>query len=160
MNKQNFKKLISHLKKQQKSIEAARFNMRFFGVRIDGIMAEEKKNEILEMPVCNTQACLAGEATLSLKMGYITKIGGISLYSKLRKKGLTIEDAAIKFLGLTVPESERLFYFRTMGVPGSLRTYGWPEQFEHRYHQATTPADRLQVAIDRVEHFIKTNGEE
>lgn len=155
MNKQNVRKLLSHLKKQQKSHEAARFNMRYFNLstRLSSYPAG-----MLEPPVCNTQACLGGETILALKAGYIPRNGGINIYKKSRLAELDIEEAATELLGLSLEERQKLFFFSEMLYTDD--PTGWPEKFEREYKQATTPADRLAVAIRRVEHFLKTNGKE
>lgn len=36
----------------------------------------------------------------------------------------------------------------------------WPEQFETPYLLAKTPAKRVRIAVARIEHFIKTKGQE
>lgn len=149
MNIKNVRKLLSHLKKQQKTEQAARFNMRYFGASCtDGL------NDILQQPVCNTQACLAGETVLALHAGYIKPNGGINIYKKSPYRLYDIEDVAVKLLDLTDDERERLFFFRSMTGGAN----GWPKRFEDKYRNATTPVERLAVAISRVEHFIKTKG--
>jgi hypothetical protein len=153
MNKPALRKLVRHLIRQQKSEEAARFNMRYFGIGIEVYGMPRK--DMLEVPVCNTQACLAGEAVLSLNGGFLRRTGGIDVYKKFRIKGFDIEDTATKLLDLTREESRRLFFFTSMN--GAERK-GWPEQFEKEYNLATTPADRIEVAIRRVAHFINTDG--
>jgi hypothetical protein len=45
----------------------------------------------------------------------------------------------------------------------SLRLFNvseWPEQFETPYLLAKTPAKRVRIAVARIEHFIKTKGQE
>ncbi len=36
----------------------------------------------------------------------------------------------------------------------------WPRDRIQAYYDAVTPAERAQVAVDRIEHFIKTDGAE
>ena len=36
----------------------------------------------------------------------------------------------------------------------------WPEKFQEALVEAKTPLQRAKVAVKRIEHFIKTNGEE
>lgn len=154
MNIKNVRKLLSHLKRQQKSREAARFNMNYFGMKIISNLVED----MLEAPVCHTQACLAGEAVLSLKAGYIQRGGGIEIYRKSSLRDLDIEDAATKLLGLSAKEKNNLFFFPNM--LSNEGNGGWPSKFVEEYKDAQTPADRLAVAIRRVEHFIETKGKE
>jgi len=149
MNKPAARKLLRHLMKQQLSPSAARFNMRYWGNP-----RSEVTVEVLEEPICNTQACMAGETVLALGGGYLVKgIGGINLYREFRIKELDIEDTAAKLLDLTEEEQSRLFYFKSMGYER-----GWPKRYETSYKAATTASARLAVAIRRLEHFIVTNG--
>jgi len=152
MNKPALRKLVRHLIKQRKSAEAARFNMKYFGIEVVGHYPREG---MLEIPACHTQACLAGEAVLTLNGGFLKRQGGIELYKKFRIKGFDIEDTATKLLDLTHEEKRRLFFFMSMNGSGMK---GWPDQFETEYNLAMTPADRIGVAIRRVAHFINTDG--
>ena len=36
----------------------------------------------------------------------------------------------------------------------------WPEKFQAALAEAKTPLQRAEVAVKRIEHFIKTNGKE
>lgn len=150
MNRAAVEKLLEHLKEQQKTKAAARFNMKFFGVSSNNSMIEE----MLEVPECNTQACLAGETILANNLGYIPKEGGI-LLNNGQAYGHDIEWAATVALDLSDAEADRLFFFREWT---DNERDGWPEQFEDAYRLAYTPANRLQVAIDRVQHFLDTEG--
>lgn len=106
------------------------------------------------MPVCKTQACLAGETVLAFNAAKILPTGGIILLDP--HTGTEIVNVAQHALGLDSYETGRLFTFQSWGA----RSNGWPEDFETAYRQAKTPAKRLAVAIKRVKHFIKTNGAE
>jgi hypothetical protein len=157
MNKPAARKLLSHLIKQQKSINAARFNMHYFGV---GIGDRYTWPGMLQHPVCNTQACLAGEAVLASRRGFLKKHGGIEIYKKYRSGG-DIVDVAQKLLGLTREEHRKLFYFTDMLFRFTdmlFREEGWPLEFQEQYEAAKTPAERLEVAIRRLRHFIDTDG--
>lgn len=151
MNRPAVEKLLEHLKEQQKTKAAARFNMKFFGVPVS--YADEG---VLEEPECHTQACLAGEGVLANGAGYIQKTGGIMLNDESRY-GRDIERAAQDVLGLSSYESDRLFFFKRWTDD---EENGWPDGFEDAYEEATTPTARLQVAIDRVQHFLDTDGKE
>lgn len=150
MNKPAARKLLRHLMKQRQSPSAARFNMRHWG----GATREIPDNDILEQPICNTQACMAGETVLALNAGFLVKrIGGIRLYSQYRVNDFGIQETAAKLLDLTEDEQYRLFYFKSMGY-----RHGWPKKYEDEYKNAKTPFDRLMAAIHRLSYFIATNG--
>lgn len=150
MNKKNVRKLINRLEGLLDSPQAAQFNMDYFGdAYFDGM------RNVLEVPMCHTQACLAGEALLSTGQAEILPQGGLAITAPNgnRYSSWYVEEAAKKSLGLTEKESNNLFYLRSM-----LRTkgkYGWPEKFEAAYAAAKTPQGRLYVAIKRVEFFLK-----
>lgn len=152
MNIKNVKKLLAHLVKQQKSRKAARFNMRYWGNQCTG--KDNGLTEVLRTPVCKTQACLAGETILALGAGKVRSDGGIDVFGC--SGSLTIiQPTAVKLLNLTDDERKRLFHFRSWGLVD-----GWPDKFENAYNKAKTPVKRLGVAIQRLRHFIKTNGAE
>jgi hypothetical protein len=55
----------------------------------------------------------------------------------------------IRVLDLTEAQAERLFH-----------AVSWPREFEDAYDAAPTPAAAARVAVDRIEHFIATDGAE
>jgi hypothetical protein len=151
MNIKNMKKLLAHLVRQQKSQKAARFNMKYWGTPCLG--KNDGMSDVLKTPVCKTQACLAGETVLALNMGKIGQGGGIDLLPEFYGG---IGQVAAQALELTPSQRESLFAFKSWGH----QQFGWPKEFETAYNAAKTPAKRLGVAIQRVKHFIKTNGAE
>lgn len=157
MNLKNFKLLVEHLEKQLDSPSSARFNMLYFGNPFS-----VSKQGVLQPPVCNTQACLAGETVLSTGTGRLKQSGGIEIaFGRFEfNTGNFIQDQAIKDLGLTKAQSERLFFFSSMLIGHGAKKGGWPHKFEYEYRNAQTPQGRLYVAIRRVEHFVKTKGRE
>lgn len=151
MNKPAMIKLLRHLTRQRDSKYAARFNMNYFGMQTGGY----SMNGTLELPVCKTQACLAGETVLCLKGGFLGRQGGIELYKRYRIEGLDIDSLATRILNLNEAERDRLFFlYSHLGRPG------WPKEFDKQYLNAMTPFDRLEVVINRVAHFIDTDGRE
>lgn len=154
------KQLIEHLEKQLDSPAASRFNMEYFGNSINYAQAE-----MIEKPVCGTQACLAGETVLTTGAGFLRPFvngagGGIELKSGLNFLG-DIEEQATRDLGLTYTQQKNLFYLNDMlREEESSLGMGWPEKFGKAYKDARTPQGRLYVAIRRIEHFIKTKGRE
>lgn len=153
MNKRNLTKLLKHLEKQRNSkASAGRFNMAYWGESV------ETASQVLETPVCKTQACMAGEATIALSATEFLKDGGLQLTVAAQKKfpGMwSISGVAGELLGLTDDQKLRLFYLKSWGY-----SQGWPEKYETAYRDATTPRARLTAAINRLKHFIKTDGAE
>ena len=151
MNRTNVERLLVHLRELRNSQEASRFNMVHYGTQV---LPDSWPDKMLERPDCNTQACYAGETILVFGSGFIAPEGGIVLNDESRPTGYMLEDEAARLLGLTEDQAVRLFYVTSGPDPG------WPFAFETAYYQARTPADRLDVAIDRLEHFLMTDGAE
>lgn len=152
MNIKNLKLLVKRLEAQLDSPEAARFNMKNFGEQY-----YPGYPRALQAPVCNTQACLAGEAALLSGQATIDPDGGFLTLGGERMLGAYIEEEAIEFLELSGEQRDRLFY--TKSDQTWIKT-GWPKKFDAAYAAAKTPQGRLYVAIRRVEHFIKTKGKQ
>lgn len=113
MNKKNVRKLINRLEGLLDSPQAAQFNMEYFGDAYFNGM-----RNVLEVPMCHTQACLAGEALLSTGQAEIRLQGGLVITTPdgIRHSSGYVEEAAKKSLGLTEKESNNLFYLRSMLV--------------------------------------------
>lgn len=95
---------------------------------------------------CGTAACIGGWA-VHLRLGNETlKQSQLTAYdcgcSPVR---IQAEDA----LSLSRETASRLFY----------ASY-WPVRFRRRYDMAKRPKTRARAAADRIDHFIKTKGEE
>lgn len=142
MNTELLRKVEKRLLKQP-----ARFNMRYFGAVALGI---NSLRDMLTVPVCKTQACIAGETLLAAGLDKIDKKNGGFV------NGVDIAERAQEALGLNYDQAERLFYFQEWSSGGR----GWPSQFRNAYDEAKTPAARAKVAVDRIEHFIETEGRE
>jgi hypothetical protein len=155
MNIEKLNQLVARLRSLKGTEQSKRFNMRTWGISAD----EAVKLDLLEeRPVCNTQACLAGETVLMLKRGRIGRRGGIVGLPKAYQGGFRNEgigDLAAAELELTWDEKARLFYPHSI-----IHRHCWPYEFQARYDRARTPNGRLRVAIARVRHFIKTEGRE
>jgi hypothetical protein len=122
---------------------AARFNMKYWGASCKDISPCEM------LAACGTQACLAGETVLEAGLGTIDKRrGGIKLRVGEYRE---IIHVASDWLGLNARQTANLFNFKAW-----TQHEGWPAAFEAAYNTAKTPRDRVQVAIDRVRHFIAT----
>lgn len=126
---------VKLLRKVQKFLldEPRRFDMSNW-VRDSGL------SNILKHPPCGTACCIAGAAFVLDKK--------LSL-KKSTFDGVTVEIDARCSLELTPYESDRLFY-----------RINWPGSFSLKYGQAKTPLARAKVGVARIEHFIKTGGQE
>lgn len=118
----------------------------------EGIWEEETfidQNNLIQVAPCGTACCMAGAA-------YIITHGVDGDYSDVEWG--EVQREATKVLGLTFEEAERLFYLprdQWHQDGGS-----WPQEFAARFDEAKTPLERVQVGVARIEHFIKTNGQE
>lgn len=92
-----------------------------------------------DSPPCGTVGCIAGWACL---------LSGASADEATWGKGQDL-------LGLDFDESFRLFDFPAGGTDD-----GWPKEFNEQYIKAKTRSAKVNVAVARIEHFIKTKGKE
>lgn len=90
-------------------------------------------------PKCGTVGCIAGWAHLLTHKKEI----GTSQVDDIH------EGYGMDALNVDSTQAVRLFYVS-----------GWPEKFEQRYLRAKTRKQEAKVAAERIEHFIKTHGEE
>mgnify|MGYP001601442776 CR=1 FL=1 len=103
------------------------------------------------MPPCGTTACIAGFATILHKgmPDYVNKDFKARAWYLLDYAPVNYEGYAMDALQLGSEQAERLFYVSS-----------WPEKFLAAWEQASTPLRRAEVAVARIEHFIKTKGKE
>jgi hypothetical protein len=139
---------VEKLRELQKfiQIEPRRFTMKEGLRKFDPILYSSQEGfvkalRLLEMPPCQTAACLAGEAVLMENPE--AKARESNWYDVYMK--------ALSILDLTNDEGDRLFYFNH--TPRFSLGDG---QFAARYEAAETPKERVQVAVDFIDHFIKT----
>lgn len=130
-------KTIRRLRDVVARIPAKQFDMRYWikrkGRRADaenGLYDAPEAKEILKD--CGSVGCLYGWACAF----YPVNTGLLSVWLN-----------GDKIFGLDVETSEKLCGLRH-----------WPRAFKSRYQKAKTPATRLRVLRDRVEHFIATEG--
>jgi hypothetical protein len=129
--------------------EPRHFDMAFFAIRPGKIGL---KGDL--MPPCNTVACIAGDAVI-LSDGPPKRITEDFIYS--------VEDRATELLGLNYSQAQRLFFLSH-----------WPADFADGYIDADETAEdedslederleamktRARIAADRIDYFIRTNGE-
>lgn len=111
---------------------------------------------------CGTSACIAGWAlVLKRHPGKPITETNFPKLARMAQRGVdrlsygrnaVLEERGIKALGITEEQAERLFYHA-----------GWPQPFERLYSLAAglhLYQDAAEVACERIEHFIETNGEE
>lgn len=93
-----------------------------------GVFSDDREEEI-PFAECGTAACVAGWACL---------LGG-------KRDTLSPSSDGRHLLGLTWDQSENLFFEDQ-----------WPDPFHRRYRSANSHEEQVQIAADRIEHFIKT----
>jgi hypothetical protein len=158
MNIELLRKVQQSLLRQSLDPTHCRYNQRYWGAVYD-FAVELAPNPV--KPVCNTQACLAGEAVLQAGIAKIDKGGGIKLFPEYLKNdsansvSLAIRTAAKQQLNLTEPKAERLF----AGVH-DVGENAWPEHLVKEYDACKTATERALVAAKRIELFIQTKGRE
>lgn len=180
------KKTINLLRKIERHIlaEPRRLNMKRWGTVYDlskfaklkkliqgnatyipGVQEDVAKN----MPPCGTVGCIAGWTVFLSKPKIVDKLaekaasctvdtttldGEAYVRVGQEQLGEAIYQAQ-DILGLEKEQARRLFYFSNMHG-----YYHWPLKFEDAYLNAKTPRARAKVTVERIEHFIKTNGAE
>ena len=125
--------------------EPRRFDMMTFGTKLNKrtIRALGK-----QAPPCGTVACIAGHVDWMAHPRLFAASVALGDYDD------SIVKRAAKELGLGFELSQdtnagRLFFDNE-----------WPEKFQAALAEAKTPLQRAEVAVKRIEHFIKTNGKE
>ena len=138
---------VKLLRKVEKRIlaEPRRFDMMTFGTKLNKrtIKALGK-----QAPPCGTVACIAGHVDWMTHPRLFAASVALGDYDD------SIVERAAKELGLGFEPSQdtkagRLFFDNE-----------WPEKFQAALAEAKTPLQRAEVAVKRIEHFIKTNGKE
>lgn len=126
------------LRKVQKYImqEPHRYNMSSWIAPIK--FAYDKTED--QNPPCGTVCCIAGAAYIISTNSDIktVSVGSVDLYI-----------TAVNNLQLNQAQTDRLFY-----------TQYWPKKFKTSYYEVKTSLSRAKVGVARIEHFIKTRGEE
>jgi hypothetical protein len=91
--------------------------------------------------VCHTRACIAGWACLL--------------------SGRTVNGVLPRILlGLTLEQADRLF--SPIEGPRGFRclSTAWPERYARQYLEAKTPRGKARAGFRRIEHFIRTKGDD
>lgn len=137
---------------------------------IPGVQEDVAKN----MPPCGTVGCIAGWTVFLSKPKIVDVLAAKAAdstvdtttqdgeaYVRVGQEQLSGDAiySAQDILGLEPDQAKRLFYFSNM-VSNMHGYYHWPLKFEDAYRNAKTPRARAKVTVERIEHFIKTNGAE
>lgn len=109
-----------------------------------------------EQTECGTAACVAGYACIlsGVQPNFSERCTG----EDDRRTATFGENEVCQFkaaelLELTCIQTRRLFFT-------TYRCDGWPIDYFRRYDDAKTPEERAAVAVERIHHFIKTEGRE
>lgn len=150
---------IDLLRKVEQHIlaEPRRLDMTHFGTAFSPHRTQEDSG----LPPCGTNACIAGWAVVlsdpevEIKDGFYQLANDYFDGSDL----MHFEDIAAAKLELTTAQAERLFYFKEW-IEGRETGNGWPEGFAMDYDEAQTAEERARTTVQRIEHFISTDGNE
>jgi hypothetical protein len=133
MNVELLRKIEAHILAEPKRLHMSSFMMRQSARNVLSSVGGKP----VGYPKCGTAACIAGWAVIledGLPQGYLT--------------GAQIYDRAQELLGLHVGQADRLFY-----------RMSWPDEFYDMGGDDGTQKT-AEVAVKRIEHFIKTEGRE
>lgn len=157
MKKQKVKGInIPLLRKIQKQIlkEPKQFDMTNWFTQTESKMRKSGDRFFTEIsqhsriPNCGTAACIAGWAVAINNR--LNPDQASAWASSEHKNGLYFVGYAAELLGLDDDQGDRLFY-----------EGNWPEEFKFEMGKAYGKASKqAKVACARIDHFIKTNGEE
>jgi hypothetical protein len=113
------------------------------------------------IPPCGTQGCIAGWAAVLTDKNIKANDKGILQIPEDYYDD--VENNAAEALGLTIDQANRLFYFKEWEVNYDDDAYayvGWPTKFSKAYEKAKTAKTKAKITVQRIEHFITTNGAE
>ena len=130
-------------------------NVRLLRKIQEHILAEPKRYEQESWATsCGTAACIGGWACI---------LTG-SRPKSVANETFDVFGKARRVLGLEYEAAERLFSVPCEYVVRNAAIfkarYIWPLKYQKRYLAAKTAKGRVRVAIDRINHFIKTKGAE
>lgn len=104
---------------------------------------------------CGTTGCIAGYAlalTNYPDVAGLTKKLTLSAAEHNPNDNWQTQQKGARALGLTEKQSDRLFHVGN-----------WPDAFRDRYQEATSENDPrvlAQISVERIAHFVATNGAE
>ena len=117
--------------------------------RLDMQYFVHEKNSEDPEPGCGTVGCIAGWAVLLKNhrrgepMGYVCQ----RLSKALGQGNSSFPVEAQELLGLSAKQATKLFYLDE-----------WPAPFREAYATGNNAKRRVQVTVDRIKHFVKTQG--
>ena len=126
--------------------EPRRFDMMTFGRKLNKRTIEALGKQA---PPCGTVACIAGHVDWMAHPRLFAASVALGDYDD------SIVERAAKELGLNRFELSQDTYAGRLFFDNE-----WPEKFQAALAEAKTPLQRAEVAVKRIEHFIKTNGKE
>ncbi len=114
---------------------------------------------------CNTTACFAGWAIILgdanpkrfFKAAASDAQDDRGRFMALLEGRVGASARAEKVLGITNEQARRLFHVDSL-FHGDGR--GWPEPYRGDFDHATSREHAAEIAVARIEHFIKTGGAE
>lgn len=125
-----------------------RLNMGYWSMSAKRMVREGRITKEVE-PACGTVGCIAGWAVILTKTGKRTDFLATMKRIRGHNSEVVMQPLAKELLDLSEYSANRLFL-----------TSNWPGSFEQDYLYAMTPKQRARVTPERIEHFIRTNGEE
>jgi hypothetical protein len=116
--------------------------------------AEEILESLLAEPPCGTVACLAGN--LCIMAGLVKPVLGPNF--EVYEFSQDTPKKAAEYLGVDdQQEISKLFFLKHWSGSRNNPGPGWPEEFEKKLEECTPGSkEYAQVAVDRIEHYIKT----
>ena len=139
MNTRLLRKVIKSIKE-----EPRRLKMQSWGQKV---RPSNPKN-----PPCGTKACIAGHVAFCSGQLAFNKSGLAEIKDN---PGIGIMEWAEDKLDLSRTQTGKLFFFQCWN--GGV---GWPRKFSTAYNKSKNAKQRAAVTIKRIEHFIRTGGEE
>lgn len=137
LNEELLRRVQEHIKAQPE-----RFGMNFYFRTPEPVHLKEPEFS----KVCGSAACIAGRAVI------LAEEWGDFLAGQFDDTPPGVMNIAANLLGISSLQAWSLFHLSE-----------WPEQFALRYQQATEAGNKdlaAQVACERIEHFIATEGRE
>ena len=102
-------------------------------LKIKEQILKEPENFVMSVYHCGTAHCIGGWA---------------QVMTGPRVDSMVTTDA-LNALDISLAQGDKLFYVA-----------GWPTKFRLAYVNDVTREGRVKAAVDRIDHFIATNGEE
>lgn len=103
-----------------------------------------------DLPKCGTVACIAGWVVLlENRKKRLTAARKAAEKNGSSHSPDDLDILACEFMDMDMETGGKLFF-----------TGSWPDPFSGQYEEADTARGRMKATVDRIKHFIKTDGEE